>query len=425
MSNLSPQTKFLGGRTLLKGCGALGLVLVGLFPAGSLLFNGRAFYEQGPLLEGGGRLLFSTWHFGALLLCAVGALAGGRANGIAKTLFTYFAVVSITSLANVGPSEVVGILYGGLIVWCVGHYAGDQMQRSWILLRSVLRLYLLVPLVLLFYWPELVLLPPEVSGRDALGGLSRFVGLAPSPAYMGTISCMALICELWATKKGKGRIGVIAIIVCVNLATQSRTSLILLAMIVLIYLFRKKLTESRNAWLYSIIAFSLTVPVVALSWYADWMMEFTTMRIEVWRIALQEFASNPVFGVGPVLFSETYWNRAEYEEGNFANSHNQLLESLATFGIVGGVTCVAVLCICVIYVRKSALPTAALSLAAFALVVVQLPFGTPLRVSGLSFNLFPLVFLVVACSLRFSVSVAPPKGALHKREWRFEAAGVE
>jgi O-antigen ligase len=93
-------------------------------------------------------------------------------------------------------------------------------------------------------------------------------------------------------------------------------------------------------------------------------------RLEIWRNTWQAFKQAPVFGTGPGTFSSVYRFYSSGADQGIAQAHNDWLELLLTFGIMGSV----------------------LMAGALALVLVQ-PFGNERIYCGRSFPRFIYISL--------------------------------
>lgn len=99
--------------------------------------------------------------------------------------------------------------------------------------------------------------------------------------------------------------------------------------------------------------------------------ESGAIRLIVWRGAIELFRLNPLLGTGPETFALSYYRARPIEHNNtsewnylYNKAHNEFLNYLATTGVVGSATYLALLLVAVLYLFKNKTGIATASLVA-------------------------------------------------------------
>lgn len=125
---------------------------------------------------------------------------------------------------------------------------------------------------------------------------------------------------------------------------------------------------------------------------AEFAGQFTSGRMEMWKVAFDGIAERPIFGQGPHAY---YFLKDR--PGVYYHTHNVVIESLLEWGVVGALTFFALLMGFVVYAVKN-LPKAFkyqdVSWIMAASIALLLSFNA--LTDGIYFLLFPSFFLVTA-----------------------------
>ncbi len=187
-------------------------------------------------------------------------------------------------------------------------------------------------------------------GSSWLPGVNtRLYGLTPHPNILGPLAAIFLIME--ARKKSRRRLvfdivnGLVAIWVLIYAQSKTAWGALLLGYLALLLIrgfhqrFRGKYAWMLTAFLLVFLAvFSMAVinfPEILRLLQSNEAVYTFTGRLPVWKITLDVFGKNPLFGYGPRLWDLDF--RMNLGEGRtFAgHAHNQFVHSLGETGLVG------------------------------------------------------------------------------------------
>jgi len=146
--------------------------------------------------------------------------------------------------------------------------------------------------------------------------------------------------------------GVVLLLVVVLVLTFSRGALVVAIAIGLLYVIRQR----KYLVLYGVgIAVVILVCFLVLPEYSERLKVLvsgsltassTSLRLMYWEAALDFFLDKPILGIGPGAFTAAYemW-KPDPSLAEAAHAHNQYLEVLATRGILGFISFLAILLI--------------------------------------------------------------------------------
>lgn len=423
-------------RTLaLNGMWLIALVYPGLFA----VLNNRSIYASAgsaasPLLAA----VTLAAHaglvvFGALLLLRVGLpgeVAGQKP--MRQAIILYLALQGVIIVAHSWwgalPGWVVVLLV--LVVVSSGFETVGTVERR---LRWGFRAYVVGSLAAMAVIPDWALVPSESSSRALFGSRDRLIGLTDSSNYMGLVACILFALEVGAMSRGK-RFSVLfalaALVACI--LSQSRTSLLSIGLVSLLYVAYRigllAFNTDKGSWAMRLaVAGSVAVPLAVFSSLylnrQEDLESLTTGRLSIWVWSLREFAEKPVFGHGHSVFTPAYWaDNPGYFDLQFANAHNQVLETLVRGGVVEGIGLLAMLLALLgLAMRTRSHPYGITVVLLGITLFTQLMFGTPLRLAGISWNLVQLAAFVaigvaVLVDRESDSSEADPPGATLERD---------
>lgn len=235
----------------------------------------------------------------------------------------------------------------------------------------------------------------------------RLYGLSPHPNSLGPLALLYLILEWIVPSKHRGvrAIGILCAMAVLVLA-QSKTALIAAAFVtVLLTVYhaskRRRHVATGVAFvvlLLGIVAASISMPGL-LDTMADsdpYGLSTLTGRTRIWQISFDTWREYPLVGYGPTVWSLDF--RLTRGQGILpaGHAHNQLLQSLAQSGIVGGVALIAYLVVLVRYGAALAGKTRGGSVALVFLLIARSVTETPFRSYVIDTSFLLHVFSVAA-----------------------------
>jgi len=280
-----------------------------------------------------------------------------------------FSLIVVTILTSVRvrqplPGSALVLIVYGLVLVAAGIYAGGFNLR-WLLLpglalvvgrgagmspqRLVQHLRYAVRITT---FGSLVLAVTDYSAVEfadngrVLFGLPQLAGATDHPNVLGPLAAMALAFEVAPGTRRRSILGITAAVACSVLA-QSRAGWLCVAVVLLVW-FAARPGRARVLMIGGYLA------AVAATAAATWLSVFgrpdfrltpdvsvLNGRNEVWSLAWGVFRAHPWFGAGPDAFDVQF--RATH--GQFGavtgQAHDQVLQTMATVGLVGLVVFIA------------------------------------------------------------------------------------
>lgn len=278
-------------------------------------------------------------------------------------------------------------------------------------LRGVLRAYTWGALIALAFFGTVETFGYADAAELRLGFLpGRFMGIGVHPNSLGPLAAFALAAECVPLHRARLWPLHAAAAATVLVMTQSRTSWMACALGLLL-LHRPGATRpmlhrllARTLLLGSAGSLLLLVPgPVAALGQAAGSRDFGSLhgRTLPWRAALEAFEAHPLLGYGPRLFTDPLSPIG----GAFGHAHNQLLQVLATSGLVGAAGLLLFVAAAVRLTVRSFTATAGLPAALLTMTAVVGVTEIPLSGTGLS---APTVVLAVLVSSLLMVPPVPP-----------------
>lgn len=391
-----------------------GVVL--LYPILFAVADDRSIYSSGrqsnPLGGTGTFLLLSSLTLAAGLVLHYGLTAWKESRAIppvAPWLLVYFSFDAMLQLVRGEFHQLTGILIPCLVLLAFS-LLDEEPGRVMLRVRRVLRVQVLLSLALALLIPSWALVPPEHSGRALFGLGTRLIGLSAGPNYLGSACAMLLILEV-GLKTGHRSLRFICGLAAISAGVwaQGRTSLAVMLVGAAAALLLPRLQPVSQAKLSRALVWLPVVGMLGLPLLILWAMRFnseslaslTTGRVYVWQVAWELIKNAPLGGNSQAAITATI-DAATGED--LLNAHNQLLETFTRGGIILAIPMLGLLFSLCKHLSDSARDVRLI--APLALVVLgQLPFGTPLRLQGLSWNVVELAVLVACVN---------PSGYVHK-----------
>jgi len=359
--------------------------------------------------------------------------------------FVGYWVTNIALPAAFGTKPDLSHEYLYALIIAVGVLLLDEgeSQRAVALARNALILFVLASLLMIPIRPDLVLDRHYFGGL--IPGLSlRFVGLATNANMMGPLAVSMLLC-VWARpmhlkwlNTAAWAVGLVALVLCQSKTSWGAFVVCAFAMLVVRQgsALRTAFAQQRSAPLLmaSIVVVMGVVTVLAgllmfgggfdqLSRFAQSrlggdLLSFTG-RFQIWRVALEEWARNPLFGYGPTLWSDEY--RMLIGMPFSYHAHNQMMNVLATAGSIGAAGFLLYVGTLVLAGIQTARSSGGLSLALLLLLLLRGVTEAPMTIIGYGPEQLIqfLLLAVLAGSMRqpASASTVQATAGLH-RVWR-------
>lgn len=374
----------------------LGIVITQcLYP----VVNGRSTYHQAPLLDLGssGSVLVSLIQ-PLVALAAITILATSRRSAVSTYLMVGVLLLMMPPIVSAFLStELLSVLslLASMVILLAAASWRVSLTSTIRFVRLLLRLVVTASVVLPAIRPDWALVPEIYSERSFLGLESRLIGILAGPNYLAVVAAVHFSFEVFARPRGSGWRFFTCVSIVAIVWSQGRTALIFLLLVFMFLGIRQLISRGNGlrVLLFVTTIGVMLIPALLVTWSPPWLTEFTSSRSLVWEIAADGIAANPVLGGGLELF------QAGYMEGTYANAHNQLLESWATFGLLGVLGALIFLWRISLSMELTPIDCGGLIESALYLVILaQLPFGTPLRLSGLSFNILALALMLAMLS---------------------------
>ena len=410
------------GRPLSPILAQVSLVGIAAFLAAYSVFDARALYSDAQEVSPVGNIA-TVASLGLLAIAALSVVfsLADRRTSVGILQFALFAAFSGLLLARL-YHDGLSSSYGTILVLAVLFSVSLQSTSSEFILTSLawsLRLLLLASVIAVFFSPDWALVPPERSGRELFGLNSRLIGFSASPNYIATAAGLLLLLELFGHASRSVKLRVVSSFLCavVLLWAQSRSVLFGVTLVIVLYLATRSKHGARRLFVaasWSLIAVSAVLPMLDFrnsTFLGDDPSDLTTGRTEIWRSAASELGQYWLTGLPA--------EDAKYLLGGAFNAHNQILETLLSGGVLLLVANLALLfIISVLILRNPLAPPLAAALLLF--ISAQFLFGTPFRVTGLSWNLLLLSVLVLEASAlpftsRYSDSLSYRNGSVPSR----------
>jgi O-antigen ligase len=300
--------------------------------------------------------------------------------------------------------------------------------------RDALFLLMLASVALVPFWPTLVLDASYTQGL--LPGVPRLGGLAPHPVAMGMFAQTALLL-LWARPYRHRWLTVLMWLLGVGVLffAQSKTAWIaFLLCAVAMAMVRngasmwRRLGDPQEGTFGILLCLGFMAAAVALLGvflFTDVTSDFSgfldtqqgaqlmtlTGRDQIWAVAMDEWQAHKVFGYGPGLFDDDF--RMSVGLPNATNAHNQFMDTLARSGTVGALTLVAYAIVLLVLSLRYAKRTGGLSLALFITLALRSVSEVPLLLFGYGTEFFAHLLLMV--TLAAGASMRVPVAATRRR----------
>ena len=299
--------------------------------------------------------------------------------------------------------------------------------------RNALLVFILAGIVLIPFNTRLVL--DLTYSQGLMAGVPRFAGLSAHSVTMGTLALGALLCLWHRPFQSRWLNGAAWLVGLAALFfAQSKTGWIafILGAIAIITIrhgpsFWRRLGDTRNNSFGILVCAGFMLAVVGvmtvlmlgiaeerissfLSSSQGAQLVTLTGRDQIWSIAMEEWHQNWWFGYGPKLWDEVF--RASIGMPNATHAHNQLLDTLARSGTVGGAALIVYSIVLLVLSVRYARATRGLSMALFLALALYSISEVPMLMFSYGPEVFTHLLLVVtlasAAAARQPVEVRLP-----------------
>ncbi len=334
----------------------------------------------------------------------------------------------LNSAFGANPSFDHKALYSFVFYLAAFLAAQHEPERCLRLARNALLFFLVASAAVAILQPAMVI---ERGYSGGLPGLSiRYYGLATHANTMGPLIIAFAIC-LWGFPFKLTSINIGAWILSAGslLLTQSKTSIliaIVIAMFLTGYQYRSRLITrvpggrfGLSVGTMAVLCFLLAAIVLAF-YFGGSLLEpqlrkwdsasggqisSLTGRTRIWGIAWHEFMSHPIFGYGPSIWGPDY--RLSIGAQFASHAHNQLLQSLSSAGIIGGIGLVTYIFVIITYGFRAMQRSRGVSLALVALLLLRTFSEVPLAVAQVMQSEFFIHLLALVACVGFAHSKSP------------------
>lgn len=292
-----------------------------------------------------------------------------------------------------------------------------ELDRAIAAARNSFLLFMAISLLVIPFNPGLVLEASYLQGL--FPGLPRMVGLAPHAVALGLLAQLALILLMLRPYKRvwfntlAWTLGLVVIFLA-----QSKTSWVSFAISALCILgvrsgpsFWRRVGDPTHpgVGVLSVLLFMAALMATALllmvGSLGDKLSSFfgttqgaqlvsLTGRDQIWAIAYEEWARNPVFGYGPDLWDASF--RISIGMPNAMHGHNQFMDTLSRSGSVGAVSLVLYALVLLVMSIRYARASGGLTLALFVVLLLRSISEVPLLLFGYGIELIPHVLLLMS-----------------------------
>ncbi len=322
----------------------------------------------------------------------------------ALSMFT--GCLAILALAHHSINGAVSVAVSGSVLvtlTIVGEHTTDVLTRVLWLGRTLVTASLISAVVL----PSWAFVPYPYAGREFFGLGTRLIGVAPASNYLAMFAATLFFAELARPRLSHATVNWwwsgAALATCAW--AQGRTAYLAVVIVALFALrpsgLRRRWDHARLALLGALAILSVVAPAVVASSFLgrDASLEtLLTGRVAVWKVAIRAIHGHWALGYGPDAFGATFWRH--YSTGvagqTYANAHNQWLDVTVGYGVAS--TALLAVLLASLFALAWRVRTVADGPAwmALALLLSQFPFGTPLRLIGLSWNLMTAAVVLAA-----------------------------
>jgi O-antigen ligase len=240
---------------------------------------------------------------------------------------------------------------------------------------------------------------PGPFGNLSLGGVLQHPNLLALIASFGVASTLAM--------KQRTRLPFVVLFLATIWLTDSRTQIVTSLLVILIWGFHELIVRFNRTHVLigtgvvsAMIVVAVSFVLVVTNWRMDSRHFGLARRPELWSKAIEYWKSSKFVGVGSAAFDDYY--RVESGNRGAVGAHNQLLQSLASEGILGVIPVLLVFCLVVYaFVRAHAsvrLSFGLVGVVGLTMFAVETPLQLQLHRAGHVFLYISIFVVLVTAS---------------------------
>ncbi len=330
-----------------------------------------------------------------------------------SALIYLFGLAIVNAVGSTEPSWGYKSLYIPIVL------SGLYLQRNANALvvtriaKSLLVFVCFCSLLVAAFRPDFALERPYATGL--IPGLNfRLYGVAPHANALGPIALLYLILEIHSPWKWQLRWPAAFVALLCFVLAQAKAAWFAAVIIALIAFFhhtssRQKTGNMNISLLYLTIFFVLGASLATalsffdLNGYIERHSDLTTLvgRTTIWRITMDEWQRNPLFGYGAELWGEEF--REKYGLLWVGQAHNQFVQTLGQGGLFGLALLLQYLAVLLYLCVRQARCANVLPLMLFIIIVLRCISESPMNPMGVlewGFWEHSLLFLLLAQCVR-------------------------
>lgn len=259
--------------------------------------------------------------------------------GLASLFWTTNLSYSVLQLIMTFQCLIFVVVFYQIILYHDSYYQRDEITFSWLLNRCIFLI------ALIFIAGNFI--DPETFNRQTHGGVvARLGGFIINPNELGMLLVVGIVTIIFELYHRRWiRYNLLALTGCFSalLMTQSRSSLIAFAIVLLIYVVKSKSFALKFATgLASLFAFPFLLQKIFLK-ENNWQEILTfTDRLPFWQDLLcYAFPKSPLVGFGFMSISSNEYSNKFMSLHAYAGAmtHNTFLQVLINLGFIGAAIC--------------------------------------------------------------------------------------
>lgn len=353
-------------------------------------------YIEGAAQAGWLSRLFTIGLIGFALAMLLSAWLSSKKTGREDPVWALGIVLALFYLLNIlAGATVAGVpgfnhksLYLPIVLGALISLPHVDFSRLIGQLKLILAAVMLMSLVAAVAFPDFALLRPYVG---QLPGIDfRLYGVTAQANALGPIALLLLLLELYFPSRALLHWPILALALMNFVLAQSKTAwvtaLVILIFAYLPYRFMALQTRTDGhasaiklilVLVASLIGVGLALSTVDIDRLFSSEVLSLTGRSSIWADTLAEFERYPLFGYGPSLWGFEY--RLKMGKLAVGQAHNQFIQTLGEFGLVGFILLLAYLGVLLRLALGSFRASHGFSLALLFMILVRFITEAPLR----------------------------------------------
>lgn len=358
--------------------------------------------------------LVGAWSivFVALVILAVQFLVQRRSGSYSKQsrtlIFSFalygFVVPVLAGIFGSGGGFGFTLFFAPITVIALCLSIGFDVDRVIYVLKLSSIFVLAVGFLMLLINPSVVI---EPYGISLIPGFPyRYWGATPHPNTVGPVGVLLLLIELcFPSNRKYARITIIALAVISIIGAQSKTAWLAGLVAVGVYLYRRLSFRKLLLCVFILLPLAVWVgfelpdiqKIEGLLISQEFGRGDFSGRVEIWRIAAEEWQKNILFGYGPSIWSADY---RKLHGMNYAfHAHSQFYQSIGESGSVGLLSLFVYLILLLVLILKLPIRYKEFALPYYLFLIIRSvsepTFRTAFVLSGDFILHLPLILIVV------------------------------